>query len=194
MRRCGALSLGLFLLLAAAPVAQEIRIDAANGSDLEKRGVEQLRRLLKTYDLERWIFTDAVRIESYVIPHSHPVLTVNTRYIDRDDLQVATFVHENFHWYVIERQQQLAAAIDEHRALFPDAPGRDGGGARDPNSTYLHLVVCDLEYRAMIDLFGAERARKTIESWDHYPWVYERVLADPRVHAVNARHGLIPPS
>ena len=39
------------------------------------------------------------RIETGVIPHSHPVLTLNTQYIDRDTLQIATFVHEQLHWF-----------------------------------------------------------------------------------------------
>lgn len=182
------------LMIAAVWPAQELRIDTANGTELEQRGVAQLRRILESWDLGRWTFTDRVTIESFVIPHSHPVLTLNTEHVDEDELQLATFVHENFHWFVMQDQSALADAIAEFRAMFPDAPGREGGGARDQDSTYLHLVVCDLEYQAVKILFGEAQARSIIESWDHYPWVYERVLGDPRIHEVNARHGLTPPA
>lgn len=188
---------GLFLLAAlVAPFAapQTLEIETASGTELEQRGVEQLRRILETWELERWTFVDRVRIESGVIPHSHPVLTLSTRYVDQDEAQLATYVHENFHWFVMEHQGALAAAIEEHRVLYPDAPGREGGGARDRESSYLHLVVCDLEFRAMIELLGETWAREVIAGWTHYPWVYEKVLADPRVHEINARHGLVPPS
>lgn len=177
----------------AAPQALDIR--TANRTELEQRGVEQLRRILDTWEIDRWVFVDDVRIETGVIPHSHPVLTLSTRTVDdrADEAQLATFLHENFHWFVLEDQPALAAAVAEHRELFPDAPGRAGGGARDPRSTYLHLVVCDLELQALTQLLGEARAREIIGGWNHYPWVYERVLSDPRIHEINARHGLVPP-
>jgi len=53
----------------------QLRIELSSNTALEQRGREQLERLLRTYDLSPWLFTSAVRIESYVIPHSHPVLT-----------------------------------------------------------------------------------------------------------------------
>lgn len=193
-QRCIAAGVALLLIGALAPLPQELQIETANGTELEELGVQQLHRILETWDLERWIFTDRVRIESRVVPHSHPVLTLNTNMIDEDELQLATFLHESFHWFVNEHPEAEAAAIEEFRELFPDAPGREGGGARDQNSTYLHLIVCDLELQAVAELLGEARAREVLEGWDHYPWVYERVLTDPRIHEINARHGLVPPS
>ena len=63
--------------------AKAIDIRLQSGTPLEERGRDQLRRLLRIiYDLHKWLFTRDVLIQSGVIPHSHPVLTLNTRYLD----------------------------------------------------------------------------------------------------------------
>ena len=41
------------------------------------------------------------------IPHSHPVLTLNTDYPDGDSDLVSALVHEQFHWFVLEDQTGL---------------------------------------------------------------------------------------
>ena len=80
------LILGVFFLNAPAyvPTSEEVRIRLHADTDLEKRGRDQLERLLRTYDLNKWLFTHDVLIQSRVLPHSHPVLTLNTRYLDHD--------------------------------------------------------------------------------------------------------------
>ncbi len=144
-----------------------------------------------TYEIDQGLFTKEVMIESRVIPHSHPVLTVNTRYVDNDVLQLATFLHEQFHWLEELGSEAREAAKAEFRERFPSVPDRASGGASDSESTYLHLIVCDLEFQAMTQLVGEEKAREVLRGWDHYSWVYEKVLGDPVVRRVNARHGLV---
>jgi hypothetical protein len=78
-------------------------------------------------------------------------------------------------------------------ALYPDAPGGPPEGARDKHSTYLHLMVCYLEYESMIGLVGPERARHVIEesSRSYYKWIYATVLKDgPRISAVIQKNKL----
>ena len=41
-------------------------------------------RLLRTYDLSPWFFTNVIVIDEKAVPHSHPVLTLYTRH-GRDD-------------------------------------------------------------------------------------------------------------
>ena len=120
-----------------------------------------------------------------------PVLTL-TGPEDDDDAQLAVFLHEQLHWYVMRDQQRLGKTIAAFRQLFPEVPsGR--AGARDEQSTYLHLVVCDLELQAMTRLVGEEKARAVIEGWSHYTWIYEQVLANPEVRRINQRLGMLVP-
>ena len=50
--------------------AEAINIRLQSGTPLEERGGDQLRRLLRTYDIHKWLFTRDVLIQSRVIPHS----------------------------------------------------------------------------------------------------------------------------
>lgn len=175
----------------ATDSALEIR--TASGTALEERGREQLRRLVASYDVERWLFTRTIRIESGVIPHSDPVLTLSTRYLENDTAALATFLHEQLHWFVSAQPDSTSDALKAAlRQRYPNAPdGRSGGGARDLESTYLHLIVCTLEYEATAAVFGRAVARRVLESWTHYPWIYRTVLADnEELVKLLERHGM----
>lgn len=184
------------LLLTAPSMAQQqpLNITLVNGDAAEQRAEQQLERLLANYDIDQWLFTREVRIESEMIPHSHPVLTISTGALDDDELALSAFLHEQLHWYANEIEDITVAAKEAFAERFPNAPnGRQGGGARDRNSTYLHLVVCDLELQAMTILIGEQRARATLAKHTHYPWIYDQVLNNPDVRRINERHGALVP-
>jgi len=122
------------------------------------------------------------------IPHSHPVLTLNSRHLDDDDAQLASLLHEQFHWLAETVPAQQSAAIAELRRVSPEVPVGPGG-PRNEYSSYLHLVICDLEYQALEALLGDANARQ-LGNWSHYPWVYQQVLQNPTIRRVNAAHGL----
>lgn len=150
----------------------------------------QLRALLRTHDLEPWIMTRRVLIDEEQIPHSHPVLTIHTRHIGDELGLLSTFVHEQLHWLEEEPWvDDFRAAMKEFEAMFPDVPSSSEGGARDSDSTYRHLLVCDMEYQALSALVGDIAARETLSKMTHYKWIYEKVLSDPRVRQVALRHG-----
>lgn len=181
-----------YLLVFTAP-SRSVDIRLAHDSETERRGRDQLLRLLAAYDLEPWLFTRRVTIdESARIPHSHPVLTLDAGDLEDDDVALATFVHEQFHWLVLRDQERLGAATEAFRELFPKVPG-GSAGARDERSTYLHLVICDLELQALTRLLGEERARAVLAGWQHYTWIYEQVLGNPEVRRINERFGWVAP-
>ena len=79
--------------------------------------------------------------------------------------------------------------------MFPNAPTAPPEGARDERSTYLHIAVCYLEYRATRELLGELRAKQVIQFWttDHYTWVYKTVLERTRdIGQVMFKYKLIP--
>ncbi|MCB1057530.1 MAG: hypothetical protein KDD11_18680 [Acidobacteria bacterium] len=120
---------------------------------------------------------------------------MSTRHLRDDELLLATFVHEQLHWFVDRHDEALALARADLAKLFPEVPVGYPEGARDERSTYVHLVVCYLEYRALIQLVGGLRARWVIEFWshDHYAWVYRTLLERGRdVGGIVAARGLLP--
>ena len=163
---------------AEAP-AGTLEIRLASGTALEQRGREQLERLLATHDLSRWLFTRTVQIQSRVIPHSHPVLTLNTQYLDNDAAQLATFLHEQLHWFLVQNQAKLASAVTALERLYPKVPEAIPEGANGRRSTYLHLLVCLLEFDAVRDVLGETTARATLGAFGYYTWVYREVLERP---------------
>jgi len=173
--------------------ARSLIIELANGDAAELEAKQQLERLQDDFDIERWLFTDQVRLDSAEpIPHSHPVLTLNADYVDNDLAQLATLLHEQFHWWNGPGSEGWRGANAEFEQLFPDAPkGLKEGGARDARSTISHLIICDLEFQAMTLLVGEEKARETLAIWEHYPWIYQQVLTNPKVREVNTRHGWV---
>jgi hypothetical protein len=196
MRRC--LSAALLASCLTTPVAGQPTLEIAlkQGSSRETQTKAQLERLLKTYDVSRWIFTKSIVVDERAIPHSHPVLTLHARHLQDDALLLSTFVHEQFHWFLEQDQKAKGDAIRELREAFPTVPARPPEGAQDESSTYLHLLDCYLEFRAIQRLLGELKARQVMEFWatDHYTWIYRTVLDRPGdIAAVMSRHKLLTP-
>lgn len=191
------ISLTLIALFFVNSSYAQSNVDIAlkQGSKEEEQTKAQLQRLLKTYDLAKWIFTKSVLIDEKAIPHSHPVLTLSTRHLKDDELLVSTFVHEQIHWFLTQNQKATEEAKKELRLLFPKVTVSFPEGAADEESTYLHLIVVYLEYRADRELLGELKARQVMEFWatDHYTWVYKVVLERARdIGNIAFKHKLVP--
>ena len=198
MRRTLCLSLFALLFLSNIGSAQEkLSISLAHGSKEEMQTKEQLQRLLGAYDLSKWIFTKTIIIDDKSIPHSHPTLTLHTRHLKDDELLLSTFVHEQFHWFITQKDSDAEEAMKELRVMFPKIPVGQQEGASDERSNYVHLLVIYLEYRADRELLGELKARQVMEFWatDHYTWIYKTMLERSRdVGNILFKHKLIPPA
>ena len=184
---------GLILLLSFGNLMAQsptIEFTTKNGTDREKAVIPRVQKLLDTYDLSRWIFTKKVIIEAFAIPHSHPVLTLNTKPNTEDEL-LSTFLHEQIHWYEDARPAKVNKAIEEFKTIYPEVPVGRPEGAKSEFSTYLHLIICYLEYQSMIALVGEERAKKVMLDSNHYQWIYDKVVNETETLArVVKKHGL----
>ncbi len=191
------ISIVLFaLFLGISVYAQdEIKISLKNGSEGEQKTKEQLQRLLKTYDLSKWMMTKTFEIDEKALPHSHPILTFSTRYLKDDELLVSIFIHEQMHWLMLEKAEQSINATREFREMFPKVPASLPEGARSEESTYLHIAVVYLEYRGNKEVFGELKAKQIMDFWatDHYTWIYKTVLERTRdIGNIMSKHNLIP--
>jgi hypothetical protein len=170
-----------------------VRVSTVAGSRAEEQTRDQLLQLLQRYDLTRWRFTEDVQIEEGAISHSHPVLTLNTRYLEDDDLLLADYVHEQLHWFSKDGTGRVAAAMRELEQLCPDLPTEFPAGSGDRFSTYLHLVICYLEYVALIELIGPTKAREAVGRRHVYTAIYATIVGEyDRIGAVVARHRALP--
>ncbi len=203
-----------------ASLGLAVSVHAQNGTEAEitfmeekkKKARQQLRRLLSEYDLDPWIITQDVQIKVGEDPHSHPILTLNTKYLNDDVKQLSIFLHEQAHWLPDAKRE---AAIPDLRSLYPEIPGLpDTEGLSNEkrrkvedlaSKTYNHLIVAWAELDAMTELVGEEQARRTFkEKVDdlttepysalekRFRWYNNRVLKDPQeIGAVLAKHDLV---
>jgi hypothetical protein len=169
---------------------QELEIRLRNGDHIEIEGKKQMEKILNKYEnkINRWFFTREIEIDKNSIPFSHPVLTLNCNYLNDDLKQLSNFLHEQFHWFVSAMPQQEKSAIEDFRKIFPKVPLDAKKVARDEYSTYLHLIVCDLEFQSMTAVLGEDAARHILKEWNHYSWIYDKVLHDKRVREINKKH------
>jgi hypothetical protein len=183
---------GLLLLLGVAAQGStgQVKVSVARGTAREEATRARLELLLGSHDLLKYTFTREVVIEEGARNHALPILTLHVGFADPDDL-LASYVHEQIHWHLRDRDTRQRRAVAELRRLYPGAPVGLPDGAETAYSTYGHLVACYLEVQAMRTLLGAERASGVISRKRHYLWVYSTVLSDEkRIAEVVRAHGL----
>jgi hypothetical protein len=164
-------------------------------TERERQTREQLLRLFAQYRLDKWRYTEKVQIEEGAIPHSHPILTLNTQLLADDEQFLGVYIHEQMHWFLLleEKFEQGKQALETFRDMYPNLPIKPPEGCGREFSNYLHIAVNYLEYLGLSELLGAEDAHRTLERVTHYTKIYELVLRDSeRIGEVMNRHGLIP--
>jgi hypothetical protein len=183
-------------LLAGEPAraAASLEIEEVNASPLTALTRSALLDLVQRYDLSAFLFTDHVRIESRVVPHSHPVLTLNTFYGDKPDELLGVFLHEQFHWFASSHYPAVKAAMTELRQKYPELPASERATPQSEESAYLHLIVCWLELRAVAYYLGEVRAKQIIAAQPYYQWIYQTVLRDDQVIGSIVRHHKLTPA
>jgi len=172
------------------------RIRLSSGSKTERALGARLRRVLgRNKGHKAWEFTDDVLIDGGRISHSHPVLTIGAKStgVRTNDGLLSVYLHEQIHWFLSRHPVRLARAILDLKARYPNVRvGSKVGGARDEKSTYLHLLVCLLEYEALLDILGG-RARQLLKSKPYYRWIYQSVLLDyGTIKGILVKNRLVP--
>jgi hypothetical protein len=161
--------------------SEEIVIDLSETQRAAEHVRATLRKLRADFNLARYEYTRRVRIAPGEIPHSHPILTLNTR-VQEEAALLSTYLHEQMHWYVTwyswtqsERWRELFAAL---LARYPRIPVGFPEGAHTVHSSYLHLLVNWLEIETTSQMVGREKTIEVAANNFVYSGLYKIVLAD----------------
>ncbi|HAA19377.1 MAG TPA: hypothetical protein DCP28_11620 [Cytophagales bacterium] len=162
------------------PAAEAPYVWKAHGDLPEEHAViARLQRLVEQYDLEPYVYTKTVQVHRGAIPHSHPVLTLNTA-DSTDVMLLGTFLHEQMHWYSLFLDGRLMPVAEIMAVRYPKVPSEFPEGAGSEHSTFLHLSVCFLEFKAVEAVLGREQALAYVQAMSkrYYRWVYRTILED----------------
>lgn len=173
------------LLLPALVQAQtpKLNISLQHGSQSEQQRKEQIERLAAQYNLRKYTITRDIRIDQQAVNHSAPVLTQNLRFLNNDDRALSAYVHEQAHWVLMTRHKgEVREMLQELRRMFPGLPTAVPQGDGNEGTSYVHLVVIMLEWQALEELIGAERAKAVLQfkREDHYKALYAAVMEHRR--------------
>ena len=157
-----------------------IKITTKSNTPKETHVKAELESLLDKYDVSKYSFSEKVIVETGVVPHSHPIITINERTYPTKEHILLLYIHEQLHWYLEKHKNNVEQLIGELKKSYKNVPVGFPDGARDEYSTYLHLVLCPLEYKAAKDLFGDKTALVELKflQTDHYRWIYQTVEKD----------------
>ena len=174
-----------------------IEIDLASVQRAAARVRDMLTGLRQRYDLARLEYTRRVRIAPTEMPHSHPVLTLNTSFVRDEVALLSAYLHEQLHWYLTwyskSRPSEWETLFAQLRARYPQVPAASAGGAQDEFSTYLHLVVNWCEVEAASQFVGRDAAVEHVGRLPFYRWIYRTVLADwDELGALYRETGVVP--
>jgi hypothetical protein len=174
-----------------------IDLDLDHARREAERVRDMLQALRRRHDLSRYEYTRLVRIVPGGDTFSHPMLTLGNRFAEHEDLLLSTYLHEQMHWYLwylgTPEQDPVAPFLDELVRRYPEAPTDLPDGARNYESTYLHLVINWLEVAATSEFIGRVRACAVADAQRTYRWIYRTVLKDWDLLAeLYERHGIIP--
>ncbi|WP_035350481.1 hypothetical protein [Edaphobacter aggregans] len=171
----------------------KLNLHLVHNNPLEMRKEMQIERLAEKYDLTKYTLTTEIAIEQGGMAHSKPVLTLNGRFMDDDDLALSQYVHEQGHWVLGKHQQQVRALFDDLKRAFPGLPTTYPQGGFGEQDTYLHLPDLMLEWQAMEDLVGEKRALAVMKfkEGDHYTELYKTVIENrEEMEQILKRYGI----
>jgi len=173
----------LFMILILPVLAHaktpKLNITLQHNSSGEQKRKEQIERLAEQYDMSRYTITRDIVVDEKAINHSSPVLTQNLRFLDNDDRALSAYVHEQAHWLLMEHHRlQIRDMLAELLRLFPNIDTSPPYGDGNVGTSYIHLVVLMLEWQALENLIGTERAQAVMEfkRQDHYKALYATVM------------------
>lgn len=149
---------------------------------------QNLDHLLKIYPLTPVLFTKDIHIKPQSTPSSHPVLTLNTRYAERPNLLLATFLHYQFHWWLDQKSKEYELAQTDLKSLLGPLPSE---------ATYQHVLICFLEYEALIHYLNLREANKILKDIIYkekvHPWIYKQVyIKNKKLKEIVIRFNLMP--
>jgi hypothetical protein len=158
--------LAALLLWPALTLGQtpKLNLKCEHYSTGELRKRQQIERLAAQYDLTKYTITRDILIEGRGVNHALPTLTLNLVFLDNDDRALGVYVHEQAHRLLHDQYPAKARAmVPELKRIYPDLKFETADGDPSERASWGHLPVLMLEWQALEDLIGVERAQSVMK-------------------------------
>jgi hypothetical protein len=150
IKKCLMVAAAAFASSLASAQTPKLNIKTKHGYPMEEQREEQMEGLAKQYDLKKYTVTRDILIERGAMNHSYPVLTLNLRFLDNDDLALSAYLHEQGHWVLMERHRaDKPALFEDLQRTFPNMEIWVPDGDGELRSSYFH--ICGLHARMASD-------------------------------------------
>ena len=70
----------------------------------------------------------------------------------------------------------MDSAIEKLKIIFLDVPVGRPAGSDNEKSTYRHLIICRLEFLALSELLGEDKAKEVTLNNKSYKWIRRIIL------------------
>jgi len=154
---------------------KEVSISLRNNTEKEQVAKRLLETILEKYSLDKWILCNEVVIEEGASGKAFPIIRLSV-WRDKEDGMLAQFIHEQYHWIERGHEETMIEAMDELRKIFPNAPIEKPEGGGSDKSTYVHLIVCRLEFLGLKEILGEDRAFALVSGNSNYTWIRKMAL------------------
>jgi hypothetical protein len=129
---------------------------------------QHLVHLSKIYDIEPYLYSKKVQVQTGVLAKHYPVITLNTRFAEDPEKLLAAFLHEEFHWWLIQNPKKAKAVLKRVKITYPKI------------KDHVHLIVCYLDYLAIKHLLGDKSATRIFQDFIYkdriFPWYYQQAI------------------
>ncbi len=175
--------------------ALSLEIEEVISNPATQQTRNEILRLAQKYDLSSFLYTKRILIDSKLEKTRwRPVLILNTKYKDYPNRLLAQLLHEELHWWMNTHKRNVQVAIPKLKRAFPGSPKIYG--SKDPDSTYRHLLICWMEFRALAKYVGLDSATDVLQHFvkvGRFPRIYKRILSDhSKVEEIVKNYEFIP--
>lgn len=152
----------------------KISISLKNNNEAEQITKKLLERILEKYKLDGWVLCQDITIEQGASGKAFPLIRLSAH--DNEDKLLAQFLHEQIHWIEKGREGEMESTVEELKNIFPNVPINKPEGGGNQKSTYIHLIICRLEFLALKAVLGEEKAQRMVSSNNNYTWIRKIVI------------------
>lgn len=172
----------------------------ASSSDVEQQAASRLVTLLDRFSLDTFCYSSRIVLDATAHQSSaFPVPTLGADRLSLDGEELLTvLLHGQMHWALNQAEGGYAAVDEakrrwlEDRDAGLDPPPIDALGQPCASGDYVvHVAVCAMEFAALSELLGRERASQLMSGMAGYGWIRDQ-LSDGTdgLEGYIARHGL----